>query len=278
MPDEIARLSDAMARDPGSMAWVALADALRRARQLPAAEHTALRGLARHPYHADGHDALARIAADAGDLGRARDEWEMTLRLDARHLGALLGMGWLALAGGDRASATRWWEQAHALAPTDARVVAAGRQFAAPQAAPAQPESPDLPAAPRRSPAPRGHDLFASLEAEGAQFALLVDDAGFVIAGRGPVADDATRTEALSEALGAELSGLSADVERARQQLQLGAWERLLVECDAGTMALAPASSDSITLVATPAGTPAGLPRLLVDRARRRATGWLEAL
>ena len=268
MPDEIARLSEAMARDPGGMAWVALADALRRARQLPAAERTALRGLARHPYHADGHDALARIAADAGDLGRARDEWEMTLRLDARHVGALLGMGWIALAGGDRATATRWWEGAQALAPTDARVLAAGRQLAAAPVAAAVPT-------PARHPLTRGaQDIFASLEDEGAHAALLVDDAGFVIAGRATGAAGVDH----AHALGAELSGLTADVERARLQLQLGAWERLLVECEDGTMALAPAASDCITVIATPAGTPSGLPRLLVERARRRANGWLEAL
>ncbi len=104
MRDEIARLSERLAREPAGMGWVALADALRRARQLEAAQRIALRGLGRHPHAADGHDVLARIAADGGDLGRARDEWEMAVRLEPRHVGALLGLSWLALCGGDDAS------------------------------------------------------------------------------------------------------------------------------------------------------------------------------
>ncbi|MEO6445229.1 MAG: tetratricopeptide repeat protein, partial [Gemmatimonadaceae bacterium] len=64
MSDDITRLSEALAHDPGGMVWVALADAFRRAGRLPDAERTALRGMARHPYHVDGHDVLARVYAD----------------------------------------------------------------------------------------------------------------------------------------------------------------------------------------------------------------------
>ena len=71
MADEIRRLSDDLARDPSSLVFMPLADALRRAGQLDVALRVALRGLDRHPYVADAHDVLARIHADRGDR-RAR--------------------------------------------------------------------------------------------------------------------------------------------------------------------------------------------------------------
>ncbi len=364
MPDEIARLSEALARDPAGMGWIALADALRRARRLPAAERTALRGLERHPYHADGHDILARIAADGGDLGRARDEWEMALRLEPRHIGARLGLGWLSWRNGDRASAHRWWQGAHDVAPNDPRVMAAGRQLqraatqapdmgsgagtatapeptlgvaaratasapasVSPPAAARAPEptvvthgarsalrpltpsdesnevqpaaalSPVRAAEPRRggvkpavtsslpatppaaTPVSIEHpadarSVFAPIVRGGAKFALLVDADGLVLAGATAVSSGEDR----SDLLAAELSGLSTEARMALQQLQLGAWEHVLVEGDATTLALAPGTAETITLVATVAGTPAGLPRLLLDRARQRADHWMESL
>lgn len=339
MPDEIARLSEALARDPAGMGWVPLADALRRARRLPAAERTVLRGLERHPYHADGHDVLARIAADGGDTGRARDEWEMALRLEPRHIGARLGLGWLAHRIGDREAATRWWQSAHDLAPNDPRVAAAGRQLHGPSAAathatrgaehaptrraataprttaaPASPTSTSdarttpVHVSPRRAivgpastdvsddagsasaevpsalnshaatrPREDGTDdrsVFGAVTRGGAQFALLVDSDGLVLAGHAPVGAGSDRADALA----AELSGLSAEARAALRQLDLGAWEHLLVECEASTLALAPGGGDTVMLVATASGTPAGLPRLLLDRARQRANAWMDSL
>ncbi|MCC6928538.1 MAG: roadblock/LC7 domain-containing protein [Gemmatimonadaceae bacterium] len=355
MPDEIARLSEALAHDPAGMGWIPLADALRRARRLPAAERTALRGLERHPYQGDGHDVLARIAADGGDLGRARDEWEMALRLEPRHVGARLGLGWLAWRNGDQAGAQRWWQGAHDVAPNDPRVRAAGRQLqraagtgeaspspqmtaaattaatltaTAPSPAPSPGVAPagarsilrpltpsdeanevqpapappparaaeprrggvkpavtsSLPAnapvpLPANAPAPAEHpgdarSVFASIVRGGARFALLVDADGLVLAGATAVASGEDR----SDLLAAELSGLSAEAQVALQQLQLGAWEHVLVEGDAATLALAPGGAATITLVATAAGTPAGLPRLLLDRARQRAEQWMASL
>jgi predicted regulator of Ras-like GTPase activity (Roadblock/LC7/MglB family) len=107
MADEIRRLSDDLARDPSSLVFMRLADALRRAGQLDLAMRVALRGLDRHPYVADAHDVLARIHADRGDLDRASDEWEMALRLDPSHEQARLGLGFIDFRRGDLESAER---------------------------------------------------------------------------------------------------------------------------------------------------------------------------
>ncbi len=343
MPDAIARLSDAVARAPAGLAWVALAEALRRARRLADAERIALRGLERHPYHADGHDILARVHADRGDASRARDEWEMALQLAPGHVGALLGLGWLALRAGDRVTAGRRWEAARAAAPDDPRVAAAARQLqerrpppptapgrrrfvngrpaprprrrhrrvpraadgarpgalgrddahaaalaAAAQAAAAQAAAPKEPPPPKRrrptaaaqaaaAPVVGARALpavFAGLEQGGALVALLADADGLVLAGEARDAFGRDR----SEELAAELAALSGDAARALRQLHLGEWERVQVECEGATLALAPGGGETVTLVVTDARTPAGVPRRLLDRAQRQAAAWLESL
>ena len=341
MPDAIARLSDAVARAPAGLAWVALAEALRRARRLADAERIALRGLERHPYHADGHDILARVHADRGDASRARDEWEMALQLAPRHVGALLGLGWLALRAGDRVTAGRRWEAARAAAPDDPRVAAAARQLQEPSPAPAdgarpattrQRQAPPPATDAVTAPSPARPDgarpgaldvttldtaaaaqaaaaeaaaaqaaaaeaaaaeaaaaqavaapvvgaralpaVFAGLEQGGALVALLADADGLVLAGEARDAFGRDR----SEELAAELAALSGDAARALRQLHLGEWERVQVECEGATLALAPGGGETVTLVVTDARTPAGVPRRLLDRAQRQAAAWLESL
>ena len=71
MPDDIHALTTALARDPSSLVYAELAEALRRRGQRDEALRVALHGLARHPQDAAGNDVLARIYADLGDLERA---------------------------------------------------------------------------------------------------------------------------------------------------------------------------------------------------------------
>lgn len=259
MPDEIRRLSEALARAPSGTAWIGLADALRRTGRLADAERTALRGLERQPYSAEGHDVLARIAADGGDRERARDEWEMVLCLAPGHVGASLGLSFLAWQAGDASAAMRWWELARDAAPDDPRVAAVGRQLDHTVRSAAAPSRP-------------GDALFAPVEESGATGALLIDADGLVLLGRAP---DATGRD-VAETLAAELSGLCGEAGLALRQLQLGAWERMQVECDDVTFALAPAPDDTLVLVTTASARPPGLPRLLLQRAHRRAAAWLE--
>ncbi|HWJ21626.1 MAG TPA: tetratricopeptide repeat protein [Gemmatimonadaceae bacterium] len=125
MSDDIRRLSDALARDPSSTVFLQLGEALRRKGDRELALRVALRGLERHPHLADAHDLLARISADAGDLERAFDEWDMVLRLAPEHPGALKGMGFLRYRLGELEEAERLLAQAAAADATDTSIRAA---------------------------------------------------------------------------------------------------------------------------------------------------------
>src|SRR5215207_6048614 len=125
MSDDIRRWSDALARDPSSTVFLQLGEALRRQGDAEFALRVALRGLERHPHLAEAHDLLARIAADAGDLQRAFDEWDMVIRLAPGHAGALKGMGFVCYRQGALAAAERYLGEASERDPADASIATA---------------------------------------------------------------------------------------------------------------------------------------------------------
>jgi predicted regulator of Ras-like GTPase activity (Roadblock/LC7/MglB family) len=281
MPDSIAQWTQELARNPRSLAFLRLAEALRRRRQPDEALAVTLRGLERHPYLPDAHDMLARLCADAGDDLRARDEWETALRLEPRHAASMKGLGFLSYRAGDLGTAEHLLRAALDADPGDegARVAldrvvqvaqspatANGRR----EPAPVPEATPDA-----TSPAAQGaRELFASLLGDGDRTALLLDDDGLVLAGA--YVDGAGRDAA--DEIGAELSGISDEATRALDNLGLGRWESILVEARFATVALAPACGGATVLVAAARDTSVGLVRRLLAHARDRATGWLGAL
>jgi predicted regulator of Ras-like GTPase activity (Roadblock/LC7/MglB family) len=308
MADEIRRLSDDLARDPSSLVFLRLADALRRAGQLEMALRVALRGLDRHPYVADAHDVLARIHADRGELERAADEWEMALRLDPSHGPARLGLGFVDFRRGDLESAERRLSGANghesdtgvAAALAHVRSALSARHdngaladtmpasdgdihVVAPASAPVVRESDAAivatvanhvaaPVAEFPVPDPsRARRLFDSVLESSEQSALLVDADGLVLAGAHVDANG----QDVAEVVAAELAGVSGEAERAMRHLGLGAWRSLLVEADLAVVAMTPAPHGSLLVVATSRNTPVGLVRLLLDRALTRARDWL---
>jgi predicted regulator of Ras-like GTPase activity (Roadblock/LC7/MglB family) len=294
MPDEIRRLSDDLARDPSSLVFMPLAEALRRAGQLDVALRVALRGLDRHPYLPDAHDVLARIHADRGDLERASDEWEMALRLDPSHAQANLGLGFVAFRRGDLESAERRLSTvtpadqtpgvaaalAHVRSALGARttngvaVVVPEPVAAAPQPVPRAETTPrstvSVPEFPSPDPS-RTKQLFDSALDASDQHALLVDGDGLVLAGA--YTDGNGRD--VGEVIAAELAGVSSEAERAMRHLGLGAWTSLLVEADEAIVAMTPAPNGSLLVVTASRKTPVGLVRLLLDRVLARARDWL---
>src|SRR4051812_2452570 len=104
---DLQRWSEEVARDPASLAFIPLTKAYRRMGRRDAALRICLRGLERHPTHVEGHGLLALLYLDAGDRGRAADEWGMVLRLEPDNFEALRGMGFHYLEQHDLNNARR---------------------------------------------------------------------------------------------------------------------------------------------------------------------------
>lgn len=278
MPDEIRRLSEALARDPASPVYLQLGEALRKKGQLDLALKVALRGLERHPHDADAHDLLARVAVDRGELERAFDEWDVVRRLAPDHLGARKGMGYVLFKQGRFAEAQTYLSEASALDAEDETVATAlamvrvrlrgdqGDRGDQRGTAPAVAIDPVAPVDP--------HDplaLFHDLTADGEQTALLLDSTGLVMAGTYTTYDGRD----VAQEVGAELSGVSDEARRAMRHLGLGDWSSLTVETDAAVVAMAPMRDDALVLVAASKAMPLGLVHRVLDRCVARASQWL---
>ena len=338
MSDEVRRLSDELARDPASLVFLPLGEALRRQGQLDIALKVAVRGLERHPHNADAHDLLARIAVDRGELERAFDEWDMVLRFAPGHAGAKRGLGFVCFRQGRLEDAERYLAEALEADAGDQSTVAAlatvrrslGRPLSqmpahaptpvsVPPVVPARPvvresaaeadrvEITNVPnraappdtsvpgepawlthtlrtgsAAPPPAAQPRPSEadardrealtrgpraLFADLIGDADQTALLLDADGFVLAGAYLAPDGRD----VAQEVGAELSGVSDEAQRAMRHLDLGDWSQIIVETEVASVALAPAALGGLLLVAADRAMPLGSVRRFLDRALARA-------
>jgi tetratricopeptide (TPR) repeat protein len=278
MTDDIRALSEALAMDPASTVFVQLGELLRQRGDLDLAYRVGTRGLDRHPQRADAHDLMARVASDRGDMERAKAEWEAVLVLSPGHAAAHKGLGFLCFRIGDWESAGKHFERALAADPSDASLAAALRavriepgaapstMFATPPAGEMRSAVPGV--APRRAD-PR--TLFAEVLGDSARTALLLDSEGYVVAGA-HAADGGGDRGAL---IGAQLSGVSEEADRAMRHLGLGRWRQIVFEAESASVAMAPAGN-GVLLVAAPRTAPLGLVRRILEQALVRARQWLE--
>jgi len=261
MVDEIERLSAELADDPGSLAFVRLADLLRARGDLAGAARIAARGRDRHPTMAAAYDLLARIAADRGDVSAAMGAWEQVLQLEPQHVGALKGLAFVAYREGRLGEAAGRLEQAAVAAPDDASIAAALTQVRGAIVPPPPPAAPP-PSSARRSSV--GLALFDDLRADAATI-LLLDAAGQVLAGSAP-----SESGDVGAAIGVSLSGVSDEATRAMRHLGLGRWVTLTIEGTDASAALAPAPRDGVVLVTAPSATPLGALRRTLQQAAVR--------
>ena len=278
MSEEIRRLSEELARDPSSLVFLQLGEALRRAGQLDLGLKVAHRGLERHAHSADAHDLLARIRVDRGELQEAFDEWDMVLRLAPSHVGARKGMGYVLFKQGKLAEAESHLSTAATHDRGDSSIATALRmvrrllRYARVAGnGNGAPGHDDLVAAQRRV-EEEARLLFADILGEGEHTALLLNADGLVAAGLYVTAEG----EDVSQEVGAALTGVRDDALRAVRHLDLGAWRAVVYETDLATVALAPALDESMVLVAASHTIPLGFVRRVLDRCVQRATSWLE--
>lgn len=267
MSDEIRRLSDELARDPSSLVFLQLGETLRRTGQLDVALRVSLRGLERHAYSVEAHDLLARISADRGDLQRALDEWDTVLRLAPDHAGARKGMSFVLYKQGRFSEAERYLREAAASDAGDESIASGLASVQQLQRDAAEPLS-------RDGLSRSWHDarrLFADILGDGDQTALLIDSAGLVLAGA-YVAPDGRE---VAHEVGAALSGVSEEAERAMRHLPIGAWTSIAFEAEAATVAMAPAQDGALLVVAADPALPLGFVQRVLSRCAERARTWL---
>lgn len=256
--------SEAVARDPGSPAFVPLARTYRRQGRRDAALRVCLRGLENNPAHVEGHTVLALLYLEAGDRERARDEWATALRLDPGNFDGHRGIGFLDLEAGAFADARIHLERANAARPEDLPVQDALRlareRDTAQQPAPAPTES-------GRDP----RQVFASLSGDTPYLgALLLDAQGLVLAG------DLEGEAGRAEMLGAVLGGALTEARRASKHLGIGDWGGLLLESDQVMVHVTPLAEDTAVLLLARKGAPAGWVLRMARRAAALARTFLE--
>lgn len=287
MTDDIRALTARLADEPGSLAFLELAEALRRRGQLDAAHKVARGGLSRYPGLADAHDLMARILSDQGDLAGAFDAWASALQLDPMRVSALKGIGFLYFRAGETAPALEHLQRALEVEPDDVSIRQAIARIAAPGgektsmsagqrtgAPPAPAAASSVPPAPTTAPEPATPAAAGPFEAvDGGDHGLLLVDAnGLRLGGR--LADQPN--DPAGDRVAAQLAGVSREAARATRLLGLGAWHTISVESPDGHVVLTPASADTVVVAARESTLPMGRVALLAERAARSARGWLE--
>lgn len=264
MADDIRGWSEELARDPASLVFLQLGEALRRQGQLEVALKIAVRGLERHQHNADAHDLVARIALDQRDFARAREAWEAVLALKPSHLGALKGLGYVCYQQGRLDDAQRYLSRARESGAGDdvANALANIRRTSGGIAAPVLTETLTEP-----------QMLFADLLVDDGQTALLLDSTGYVMAGLYLDPDGNN----VAQDVGAQLSGISEEVVRSVRHLDIGEWKSITFETQVAVVAMAPAPEDTLLVVAASRATPLGLLRRLLDRCADRVADWLRS-
>jgi len=298
--DDIRTLTTRLAEEPTSLAFLELAEALRRRGQLEAAGKVARGGLSRYPGLADAHDLMARILSDQGDLAGAFDAWADALRLDPMRTGALKGIAFLYFRAGDAAAAIDHLQRAAEADPDDesiaqalARVRRDSRRMEhriepspAPGPIPAPTPEPDPvpepePIAAVEAPPvvvvqppvlerPDPNSAFAELE--GGHSLVLVDANGLRLAGSLPAPGGAETGDRVA----AQLAGVSREATRATRLLGLGTWQAITVESPDAHFVLVRPTAETVLLAAREPSLPMARVALVAERAARAAKSWME--
>ncbi len=273
MTDDIRALTARLAEEPGSLAFLELAEALRRRGQLDAAYKVARGGLSRYPGLADAHDLMARVLSDQGDLAGAFDAWSSALQLDPMRTTALKGIAFLYYRADDKAAALEHLQRALDVDPDDRSIAQALARIGGELRGdgPKRPAESQAPSPPPQPAPTTAASPFDGVEG-GERGLLLVDANGLRLGGRldGP---DGGET---GDRVAAQLAGVSREAARATRLLGLGSWHAIAVESPDGHLVLAAPTADTVLVAAREPSLPMGRVTLLAERAARAARVWLE--
>ena len=279
--DDIHAMSETLAADPGSLVFLPLAEALLARGDLVRAARIAQRGAARHPEQIEAHDLVARLALAQGDEARAETAWGSVLGLDPRFGNAHRGLGLVRYRQGRLDEAREHLAYAAHLDPHDQTVrsaldavqgviaqrdgatVTSDSEDSGVEAAAHAQDSADVAGA-------SAARLFDPILGDAKQVALLLDEDGLVSAGEYMTADGRD----LGSEIGAHLSGVGDEADRAMRHFKLGKWTRLAIETEAATIAMAPLGSRAV-LVAASRDVPLGFVRRTLERCIVVATHWI---
>jgi tetratricopeptide (TPR) repeat protein len=273
--EDIRALTTRLAEEPGSLAFLELAEALRRRGQLEAAGKVARGGLSKYPGLADAHDLMARILSDQGDLAGAFDAWADALRIDPMRTGALKGIAFLYFRAGDATAAIEHLQRAAEADPDDESIAQAlvkvrreSRPFSLRPIEPAPP-SPEAVIERAVASADPGSP-FADLD--GGRSLVLVDANGLRLAGSLPALDG----EEAGDRVAAQLAGVSREAARATRLLGLGTWQSITLESSDGHFVLVRPTGETVLRAAREQSLPMARVVLRAERAARAAKQWLE--
>ncbi len=297
--DDIHAMSETLAADPGSLVFLPLAEALLARGDLARAARVAQRGATRHPGRLEAHDLVARIALAQGDEAKAEESWIAVLHLDPDFGTAHRGLGLVRYRQGQLDEAYQHLAYAAHLDPGDDAVrvaldavkgVLAHRDGSGAHARADHAEQLEVPAPTHlvgargstESYAERSADppadpagesparLFDPILDDSKQVALLLESDGLVSAGQYVTGDGRD----LGSEIGAHLTGVSDEAERAMRHFKLGKWTRLAIETEAATIAMAPMGPRAV-LVAASREVPLGFVRRTLERCLVVARGWI---
>ena len=282
MTEDIRTLTTRLAEEPGSLAFLELAEALRRRGQLEAAGKVARGGLSKYPGLADAHDLMARILSDQGDLAGAFDAWADALRIDPMRTGALKGIAFLYFCAGDADAAIEHLQRAAEADPDDESIAQAlvkvRRESRSVSHRPVEPApEPEAATDPASNPAPNPISQptdpgspFADMD--GGRSLVLVDANGLRLAGSLP----SPSGEETGDRVAAQLAGVSREAARATRLLGLGTWQSITLESSDGHFVLVRPTGETVLLAAREQSLPMARVVLLAERAARAAKQWLE--
>jgi tetratricopeptide (TPR) repeat protein len=269
--DDIRALTDRLAAEPSSLAFLDLGEALRRRGQLEAAYKVARGGASRYPGLADAHDLMARILSDQADLAGAFDSWSSALQLDPMRVSALKGIAFLYFRAGDAVAALDHLQRAAEVDPDDPSIAQALERVRreVTTAGPPPPAEPPV----SSPPAPPAGTAFDGIDG-GEQGQLLVDNNGLRLGGMLALVDGSDA----SDRVAAHLAGASREAARATRLLGLGGWHSIALECPDGHIVLSSPTADTVLLTVRDHSLPMARVGLLAERAARAARSWLERL